>query len=115
MGSIRPEQAIEDPVHGSEAVIELLSIPPYPNEDGTYYVFGGLYTCGTTSFDAGGQPFIKIDSGRGSYKATRDSLKNIEWVEKWRAGELPSIDEMGYPVFQLEAAPRLITDTLTLE
>ena len=104
------EQAIEDPMHGPEARLNLLSIPPYHNEDGTYHVFGGLYICGTTSFDAEGRPFIKMGGGSSMRQAIRDSHKHMEWVEKYKAGELPSVEEMGYPLFQLEVKPYLIID-----
>lgn len=107
---IDPERAIEDPMHGPEARLNLLSIPPYLNEDGTYHVFGGLYVCGTTSFDAEGRPFIKVGATSNMIKAVRDSHNHMEWIEKWKAGELPPIEEMGYPVFQLESRPYLIID-----
>jgi len=56
-----PEQAIEDPFHGPSATIELLNIPPFRNEDGTYYVFGGTHLpCRTCDFDAEGKPFVRI-------------------------------------------------------
>jgi len=105
-----PEQAIEDPLHGSEAVLGLLSIPPYLNDDGTYHVFGGLYVCGTTSFDAEGRPFVRIGSGNSFHTAKQDSQKHMEWVTRWRAGKLPRIEEMDYPAFQLEATPYIVID-----
>lgn len=105
------EQAIEDPMHGPEARLTLLSTPPYRNEDGTYHVFGGLYTCGTTSFDADGRPFVRVSSGGSMFVAMRESLQHMDWIKKWRAGELPPIKEMGYPTFQLEAKPYLIIDS----
>ena len=43
------EHAIEDPFHGPEAVAGLLSIPPYRNSDGSFYVFGASYVCGTNT------------------------------------------------------------------
>ena len=110
-----PEQAIEDPVHGPEARLRLLSTPPYPNEDGTYHVFGGLYVCGTTSFDAEGRPFIRMGGASSMLRAIRDSHRHMEWIEKWKAGELPPFEEMGYPVFQLEAQPYLIIDNPALD
>ena len=103
-----PEQAIEDPMHGPEARLKLLSMPPFPNEDGTYHVFGGLYICGTTSFDAEGLPFVKIGGGNYMHQAIRDSQKHMDWINKWKAGELSPIEDMGYPVFQLEAEPYLV-------
>ncbi len=108
-----PEQAIEDPMHGPEARLNLLSIPPYLNEDGTYHVFGGLYVCGTTSFDAEGRPFIRIGRASDMLGAIRDSHRHMEWIERWQAGELPPIEEMNYPIFQLEARPYLIVDSPT--
>lgn len=110
-----PEQAIEDPMHGPEARLNLLSIPPFPNSDGTYHVFGGQYVCGTTSFDAEGRPYIKIGSTSGMLELARDALTHIEWIEKWKAGELPPIGEMAYPVFQLDAWPYLTIDNPTSE
>ena len=105
-----PEQAIEDPIHGPEARLNLLSMPPYPNDDGTYHVFGGLYACGTTSFDAAGRPFIKIGGASGMLDAIRDSRRHMEWIEKWKAGELPPIEEMGYPIFDFNATPYITVD-----
>ena len=105
-----PEQAIEDPLHGPEARLNLLSMPPYPNEDGTYHVFGGIYACGTTSFDAEGRPFIRIGRASGMLGAIRDSRKHMEWIEKWRAVELPPYEEMGYPIFDFNATPYVIVD-----
>lgn len=107
---INPEQAIEDPLHGPEARLRLLSTPPYPNEDGTYHVFGGLYVCGTTSFDAEGRPFIKIGGGSSMLEAMRDSHRHIEWIKKWEAGELPPLEETGYPVFQFDVTPYVVID-----
>lgn len=105
------EQAIEDPMHGPEAIGNLLSIPPMPNEDGTYHVFGGLYVCGTTSFDSDGKPFTRISGGSGMLGAIRDSHRQIEWVKKYDNGELPPIEELDYPAFDLEAKPYLVIDS----
>lgn len=104
------EQAIEDPLHGSEAILNLHAIPPMPKPDGTFHVFGGLYLCGTTSFDAEGRPFIRIGSGRAMYAAIRESRLTIDWVNKYRAGELPPAEEMSYPEFRYDVQPYLIVD-----
>lgn len=100
-----PERAIEDPMHGSEAVLDLLSIPPLPKKDGTYHVFGGLYTCGTTDFDANGKPFYRIGGGSAIYRMLRERREMEDWVKRYRAGELPPREEMGYPEFHLEDQP----------
>lgn len=107
---VDPEQAIEDPFHGPEARLTLLSTPPYPTKDGTYYVFGGYYVCGTTTFDSTGHPFIRIGSGASFLELQREALARMEWTDKWRAGELPPFEAMGYPVFQLDAVPYLVLD-----
>ncbi len=101
---IDSEQAIEDPFHGPEAVIGLLSIPPYKNADGTYHVFGGSYVCGTCSFDAEGKPFIEFKPGY-NLNFIREVEQHRKWIEAYNKGELPPFEEMDYPVFQLETRP----------
>lgn len=101
------EQAIEDPLHGPEARLQLLSIPPMPRGDGTYYIFGGSYVCGANYFDANGKPFNRIGSGLTA-DLMREVLATSEWIKKYHAGELPSLEEMNYPAFDFEARPYLV-------
>ena len=104
---INNEQAIEDPLHGPEARMQLLSIPPMPTKDGSFYVFGGSYVCGTNYFDAKGKPFVRIGAG-----STADFMREVRttsaWVDRYTAGELPSPEEMNYPSFDFEATPYLV-------
>ena len=109
-----PEQAIEDPFHGPSATIELLSIPPFRNEDGTYYVFGGTHLpCRTCDFDAEGKPFVKIKTA-GDPSFMREILEHQKWVEAHYAGELPPREELDYPEFQYGASPYFIVGSETL-
>jgi hypothetical protein len=101
---IDPEHAIEDPFHGPEAVTGLLSIPPYLNDDGTYYVFGGSYLCGTCTFDSEGKPFIEFRADINP-RFMREVQEHRQWVEAFHAGELPPREEMGYPEFQFNKQP----------
>ncbi len=107
------EHADEDPLHGPEARLRLLSIPPRRREDGTYRVFGSLYgPCNTTDFDAKGRPFVRIRLGRASTMSTiRETNEDMVWVEKYWAGELPPFAEMAYPKFQLDAQPYIVFDS----
>jgi hypothetical protein len=103
---IDPEHAIEDPFHGPEALMTLLSIPPYKNEDGTFYVFGGsMLPCRTCDFDADGKPFVEIKSAAMSFNFMRQLEEHRKWIEAFNKGELPPIEEMDLPEFQLNAAP----------
>ncbi|MGD0284750.1 MAG: hypothetical protein ABSB12_04120 [Candidatus Saccharimonadales bacterium] len=101
-----PEQAIEDPFHGSEAVISLLDIPPMKREDGTYYVFGASYICGTNTFDAEGNPFIEIGPMDLNISFMGEVFKLQEWVDSYHKGELPTREEMGLPEFKLDQSLR---------
>ena len=101
---IDPEQALEDPFHGPEAVMGLLSIPPYRNADGTYYVFGGSHISGTCTFDAEGRPFIEFKAGIDP-GFIRELEGHGKWIEAHSKGELPPREEMDYPEFQLGAQP----------
>jgi hypothetical protein len=105
---IDPEQAIEDPFHGPEAVAGLLSIPPMKKDDGTYHVFGAYYVCGTNSFDAEGLPFIEFKPYGGSMKTMRESLEQTKWIQSYHNGELPKVEEMGLPKFQLDKIPYIV-------
>lgn len=99
-----PEQAIEDPFHGSEAIMGLLSIPPYRNPDGSYYIFGASYICGTCNFDAEGMPFIEFKAGFDP-SFLREVQEHQKWVEAFHAGELPPREEMELPEFQFNERP----------
>jgi hypothetical protein len=102
---VDPEQAIEDPFHGSEALISLLSIPPYRNEDGTFYVFGGsMLPCRTCDFDGEGRPFIELKAGMDP-AFMRQLEERRKWIKAFHSGELPPSEEMDLPEFQFNAAP----------
>ena len=108
---ISREHAIEDPTHGSEALMRLLDTPPMPLPDGTYHVFGGYYLIGTNIFDAAGKPFKKISTGSTTMEMMRDMLRMEQWHETLESGELPE----GYPenptdFFDLTATPYIIFD-----
>ena len=90
---INPEQAIEDPFHGPEAVMNLLSTPPMPMPDGTYHVFGASSIVGTCDFDTNGKPFIKIGSSFDPMHVFRFEQQLTEWHKQLDTGELPE----GYP------------------
>ena len=105
--SVDPEQAIEDPFHGSEAVIGLLSIPPYKQPDGSYYVFGASYICGTCTFDSEGKPFVKLKAGMDT-GFMRELEEHRKWIEAYNTGGLPPREEMELPEFQYGERPYLI-------
>ena len=105
---VDPEGAIEDPMHGPEAVMSLASIPPMPRADGSYYVFGGHYLCGANDFDKDGKPYIVMGSGMLGASLIRESQTMMDWVERYQNGELPPRDEMDYPDFDFAAKPRII-------
>lgn len=99
-----PEHAIEDPFHGPEAVMGLLAIPPLRKADGSYYVFGASYICGTNTFDAEGKPFIEFKAGMDS-GFMRELKEHRKWVEAFHAGELPPREEMELPEFRYNEQP----------
>jgi len=107
---ISPEHAIEDPMHGSEALMRLLDTPPMPLPDGTYHVFGGYYLIGTNTFDAEGKPFKRIGvPGSTAIGMLRDVERIEQWHEIVASGELPE----GYPenpseFFDFTATPYII-------
>jgi hypothetical protein len=101
---IDSERAIEDPFHGPEVVTGLLAIPPYRNSDGTFYVFGGSYLCGTCTFDAEGRPFIEFKAGFDS-SFLREVQEHQKWIEAYHAGELPLREVMDLPEFQYNENP----------
>jgi hypothetical protein len=103
------EHAIEDPMHGSDALLHLLAIPPLRREDGTYYVFGGTYLCGTNTFDANGDPYIKFKSAK-SLDFIRELDEHRKWIDAFNAGELPPQEEMGLPEFKFDKARRLMLE-----
>ena len=109
---ISPEHAIEDPMHGSEALMRLLDTPPMPLPDGTYHVFGGYYLIGTNTFDVEGKPFKRISvNGSCTMEIMRDMLLMEQWHNVVDSGELPE----GYPenpidFFDLTATPYIIFD-----
>lgn len=105
---INPEYAIEDPFHGPEARLQLLSIPPFRNEDGTYHVFGALGICVTTTFDAEGRPFVRIAAASSMLGTLRDITLHQDWINKHARGELPAYDELDYPVFRLDVRPYIV-------
>jgi hypothetical protein len=107
---VDPEQAIEDSLHGPEAIASLLAVPPYRNEDGTYYVFGASYVCGTSTFDAEGKPFIKFKMGMDS-GFMRELDEHGKWIEAYKKGELEPIEEMDLPAFAFEETPYLVLDS----
>ena len=109
---IDPEQAIEDPFHGSEAVAGLLSIPPYKNEDGTYYVFGASHISGTCTFDNEGRPFIKFKTSRIAADL-REQEEHRKWIEAYQAGDLLPVDEMGLPTFLFNDPPYFVLEKQT--
>ncbi len=106
---LNSEHAIEDPMHGPEARMQLLSIPPMPMGDGTWYVFGGLYACGSNYFDLNGKPFNRIGASSSTAKFMRELHTTTDWIRRYHAGELPPIEEMGYPAFDFEARPYIVT------
>ena len=101
-----PEQAIEDPLHGSEAVIDLLDIPPMKREDGSFYVFGASYICGINTFDTEGNPYLEFGSPF-SPDFMREAFKLQAWVDSYHKGELSPREEMDLPEFKLDKSPRL--------
>lgn len=106
---VNPEHAIEDPFHGSEAIMASLAIPPFRNEDGTFYVFGASHFCGSCTFDAEGRPFIKIKAGFDP-SFLRELEEHAKWIEAFQAGELPTREEMELPEFQFSHAPYITMD-----
>lgn len=109
---INPEQAVEDPMHGSEALMNLLTTPPMPLPDGTYHVFGAYYLIGTNTFDSEGKPFIRFTSGVSTMQMIQDVRRMEEWHEIVSSGELPE----GYPenpakFFDLAAKPYFVIDS----
>jgi hypothetical protein len=90
---VDPEQAIEDPFHGPEATLRLLSTPPMPMKDGGYWVFGASSIVRTCTFDANGKPYIKFSAYSNSMEMMRFSQQITKWHEQLEAGELPE----GYP------------------
>lgn len=99
-----PEHAIEDPFHGPDAVLGLLAIPPLKQPDGSYYVFGASYICGTNTFDNEGKPFIEFKAGFTS-SFIRDLEEHRKWIEAFNADELPPREEMDLPEFRYEERP----------
>ena len=109
---VEPEHAIEDPLHGSEALLRLLDTPPMPLPDGTFHVFGGYYLLGTNTFDANGKPFIKFRAGSSMMEMMRDVARMEEWHETVATGEMPE----GYPekpaeFFDFTAKPYFVVDS----
>ena len=105
---IDPEQAIEDPFHGPEALMKLLTIPPMRRDDGTYHVFGGSYLCGTPTFDSEGKPFIKFKAGGNTLRLLIETEELHLWVEAFHNGELPPREEMCLPEFHLDQKPYFV-------
>ncbi len=99
-----PEHAIEDPFHGPDAVLGLLAIPPLKQTDGSYYVFGASYICGTSTFDSEGRPFIEFKAGPTS-GFMRELEEHRKWIEAFNAGELPPRGEMELPEFRYDELP----------
>lgn len=104
-----PEQAIEDPIHGSEAIISLLETPPMPLPDGTYHVFGAFYVIGTNTFDAEGKPFKKIGMPGSGAETRRVALLLEQWLDQLESGVFPE----GYPedpaaFFDFAAKPYIV-------
>lgn len=106
---VNPEFAIEDPFHGSEAIMASLAIPPYRNEDGTFHVFGASHFCGTCTFDAEGRPFVKIKPGYDP-GFLRELEAHTKWIEAFHSGELPPREEMELPEFQVYQVPYFVMD-----
>jgi hypothetical protein len=84
---VNPEHAIEDPLHGPSTVEGLLSTPPMPRGDGTYYQAGGFYALGSVYVDAKGQPIYLIGLGRSTSAIRREAYELEEWRESSLAGE----------------------------
>ncbi len=82
------EHAVEDPFHGPTAVHDLLSIPPMPLGDGTWYQPGGFYASGTVYVDAEGQPIYKIGTGFNTSATMREQRAVAKWIEAYNRGEL---------------------------
>jgi hypothetical protein len=77
-----PEYAIEDTMHGSGAVIDMLQIPAMPYGNGTYYQFGGYYAFGTNTVDANGQPVYEIRlPSLGTLQLEREIQAQTEWLD----------------------------------
>lgn len=76
-----PEQAIEDPMHGPSAVLDMLSIPPMPLGDDRYYQPGGFYAYGTNYVDSEGNPLpITIASAADTMGMLREMLAVEDWI-----------------------------------
>lgn len=105
---IDPEQAIEDPMHGSEALMGLLAIPPMRLADGTFYVFGASYICRTNTFDADGVPFIRFMTSKSTMEMMREVAAHTEWIDAFQNGTLPPREEMGLPEFKYNQPPYFI-------
>ncbi len=106
---IDSEQAIEDPIHGSESVLRRLATPPMPLLDGTYHVFGGYDLIGTCTFDANGKPFHKLSVISSPMDTLREVQMMEDWLKKVEEGDLPE----GYPspdFFDLSATPYFVVE-----
>lgn len=86
---IDKEQAVEDPFHGPEAILQLLSTPPMPMEDGSYWVFGASSFVHTCTFDRNGKPYIRFSVASDPMAAMRFGQQVTEWTERVTSGDLP--------------------------
>jgi hypothetical protein len=84
---VNPEHAIEDPMHGPSAVGGLLSTPPMPRGDGSYYQSGGFYAFGSVYIDARDQPIYVIGLGRTTSAIRREAYEFAEWRQASQTGE----------------------------
>ena len=110
---IDPEQAIEDPFHGPNAILGLLSTPPMPLEDGSYWVFGASAFVRTCTFDHNGKPFIRFSAVSNPMDAIRFAQRMAEWNERVESGDLP-VDYPQNPAefFDFTAEPYFVVDHL---
>jgi len=76
-----PERAIEDHMHGPSAVHDLLTTPPMPLGNGTYYQPGGYYAVGTVYFDAKGQPVRRAGNVSSMLDPELETRDVHEWIE----------------------------------
>lgn len=100
-----PEQAIEDLIHGSEAILRCLDTPPMPLDDGTFWVFGASSFVNTCTFDGNGKPFIKLGFAIDPAVEMQQISRMKEWFDQIESGELP---EIVYPEFDFTARPYFV-------
>lgn len=81
----KPEQAIEDPLHGPSAVLNMLQTPAMPRGNGIYYQPGAFYTHGTAYVDSQDRPVFRI--GGSIAAGIREGLELQEWLEAHRKGD----------------------------